>query len=721
MNRRQMLSSVAAAGLFASPALAQSQGSKMPAVPVAKKDPKRIEQLGRVRVDEYAWMKDDNWQQVMRDPKVLRADIRQHLDAENAYFAAMLKSTEALQARMFEEMKGRIKEDDASVPMPEGPFEYYTRFEKGAQHPVWARRPKGGSGEQVLLDQDAAAKGHAYFQVGGAQNSPDHKLFAWAEDDQGSEYYTIRVKDLATGQMLANPVETSTGNFEFSPDSKWLFWTFRDDKGRPTKIFRRPVRGGEDVLVYEEKDPGMFIGVSRSGSDKFMLISIGNQETSEYWLIPGSDPTAKPRLFAPREVGVLYEVEHWNDRFVVRTNADGAVDFKLMWAPETSTARKDWKDWLPAKNGRLIEGISAYKNWFVRQERENANTRIVVTKAGSLEEHPIAVDEEAFTLSLGGWGDYDTDQVRYVYTSPTTPRQTYDYDMARRTRTLRKTQEVPSGHDASKYEVKRVQAKAPDGQLVPVTILKLKSTPVDGSAPVMLYGYGSYGIPQNAQFSTNKLSLVDRGWIWADTHVRGGSDKGWGWFQDGRKDKKKNTFTDFVAAADHLVATRYASKGKIVAYGGSAGGLLVGAIANMRPELWAGVIGAVPFVDVVNTMSDVSLPLTPPEWPEWGNPLEDAAAYDYIAGYSPYDNVEAKAYPPIFAHGGLSDPRVTYWEPAKWIARLRDRSTSGAPMLLKINMEAGHGGSSGRFDRLKEVARDYAFAVWAVEKGWTKG
>jgi oligopeptidase B len=725
MNRRQLVVSAASAALvgpgLASPALAQGRGTRMPTPPVAKKDPVRIEQLGRVRVDEYAWMKDENWQRVMRDPTVLRADIRRHLEAENAYFEAILKSTEPLQATMFEEMKGRIKEDDSSVPMPDGPWEYYTRFEKGAQHPLQVRRPRGGGAEQVLLDEDAEAQGKAYYAVAAASATPDHKLFVWAEDDQGSEYYTIKVKDLATGALLGTNVETSTGGFTFSPDSEWLFWTFRDENGRPTKIYRRPVRGGEDVLVYEEQDPGMFIGVSRTLSDKWIVIGAGNQETSEARLIPGEQPTAAPVVFAPRETGVRYELDHWNDRFVVRTNADGAIDFKLMTAPETARSRAEWRDWIPAKPGRLIEGVAAFKGWLVRQEREDANTRIVVTRAGSLEEHAIAVDEDAYVLGLNGWGEYDTDVVRYTYQSPTTPQQTFDYDMAERTRVLRKTREVPSGHDASKYEVKRVQAEAPDGELVPVTILKLKSTPVDGSAPVMLYGYGSYGIPLNSAFSTNKLSLVDRGWIWADAHVRGGSDKGWGWFQDGRKFDKKNTFTDFVAAADHLVGTRHAAKGRIVAYGGSAGGLLVGAVTNMRPELWAGVIGAVPFVDVINTMSDVSLPLTPPEWPEWGNPIEDPEAYDYMYSYSPYDQVEAKAYPPVFAHGGLSDPRVTYWEPAKWIARLRDRSTSGAPMLLKINMEAGHGGSSGRWDRLKEVARDYAFAIWAVEKGWTKG
>jgi oligopeptidase B len=687
----------------------------LPVPPAAPRIPHRIEQLGRVRVDDYAWMKDENWQQVMRDPSVLRPDIRAHLEAENAYTKAVLAPTEALQQQMFEEMKGRIKEDDASVPAPDGPFEYYSRFALGAQHPILARRPRGGAGEeQILLDVDAMARPHAYFQVGAAGHSNDHRLYAWAEDAQGSEYYCIRVKDLQTGEVLPSVVESSTGDFVLSPDGQWMFWTWRDENGRPARIFRRPVRGGEDVLVYEEADPGFFLGVSRTASDRFIVIGAGNQETSEAWLIPGEDPTAAPRLVEPRQVGVRYELEHWNDRFVVRTNADGAIDFKLMWAPEDDPSRARWEPWIPHRPGTFVTGLHAYRRWLIRTERENANDRIVVVAAGSLEEHPIAVDEEAYALQLDPGYEYDTDVTRFVYTSPTTPRQWFDYDMARRERTLRKTQEVPSGHDPARYVTRRLYAAAPDGEQVPVTVLMLKDTPLDGSAPLMLYGYGSYGHALEPAFSIRHLSLVDRGWVWATAHVRGGSEKGWGWFLDGRKEKKPNTFTDFIAAAEALVAQGYGSAGRITAYGGSAGGLLVGAVANLRPDLWSGVIGAVPFVDVLNTMSDVSLPLTPPEWPEWGNPLEDPAAYDVIAGYSPYDNVDARPYPAVLATGGLSDPRVTYWEPAKWVAKLRDKTTSGRPVLLKMNMEAGHGGASGRFDFLKEIALDYAFALWAA-------
>jgi oligopeptidase B len=395
------------------------------------------------------------------------------------------------------------------------------------------------------------------------------------------------------------------------------------------------------------------------------------------------------------------------------------VDFKVMTAPLDAPGRANWRDWAPHRPGRYVVGVDAYAGWFVQLVRENASNSLILTERGTGAQHAIAFDEEAYALSLGGGYEYDTTTLRFVYESPTTPRRWFDYDMKTRERVLRKTQEVPSGHDPAAYVTRRLYARAADGAEVPITVLMKAGTPLDGTAPLLLYGYGSYGIPMEPHFSIRNLSLVDRGWIWATAHVRGGSEKGWGWFLDGRGAKKTNTFTDFIACAEHLVAGGYGQAGRIVAYGGSAGGMLVGAVANLRPDLWAGLIGAVPFVDVLNTMSDVTLPLTPPEWPEWGNPLEDEAAYRTIAAYSPYDNVAAKPYPAVLATGGLSDPRVTYWEPAKWVARLREATMGDAPILLKINMEAGHGGASGRFDFLKEIALDYAFAVWAVDRGWT--
>ncbi|THD65964.1 S9 family peptidase [Phenylobacterium sp.] len=691
-----------------------------PAPPKAPKIPKRIEQLGRVRVDDYAWMKDDNWQQVLRDPKTLRADIREALEAENAYTEALLTPTEALQARMFGEMKGRIKEDDSSVPSPDGAWDYYVRYELGAQHPIHARRPRSdGDGEQMLLDEEALSKDKPFFQVGAASHSPDHALYAWAADEQGSEYYTIRVTDLATGEALGVAAESAYGSLVFSPDSQWLFWIWRDENARPAKVFRRPARGGPDVLVYEEADDGMFLGLGVTSDDSHILIGVGNQETTESWLIPASDPTAQPVVIEPRQVGVKYTLDHWTDRWVIHTNADGAIDFKLATSTAEVPAKATWGDWIAHQRGRYITGFAAYEGHLVRAERVDALDRLVVT-ARNGEEHEVAFEEEAYALHLEDGYEYETTTTRFVYQSPTTPRQTYDYDLATRERTLRKTQEIPSGHDPSRYVARRLYATAPDGEQVPITVLMLKDTPLDGSAPLLLYGYGSYGIALDAGFSIRNLSLVDRGWIWANAHVRGGSDKGWGWFLDGRKEKKPNTFSDFIACAEHLIGAGYATEGRIAAYGGSAGGMLMGAIANLRPGLWGAIIAAVPFVDVLNTMSDTTLPLTPPEWPEWGNPLEDAAAYDLITSYSPYDQVSAQAYPPVLATGGLSDPRVTYWEPQKWIAKLREFSAGDAPMMLRINMEAGHGGASGRFDFLKEIALDYAFAVWALEKGWEK-
>ena len=686
--------------------------------PVARREPKVIEQLGRTRTDDYAWMKDDNWREVLRDPKVLRADIREHLTDENAYTKDLLAGTEALQAQLFAEMKGRIKQDDSSVPASDGAWDYYVRYEIGAEHPVHGRRPRGrDDGEVVLLDEVALAKDKAFFQVGAAHHSPDHRLYAWAADEQGSEYYTIRVKDLATGETLEHVIDSAYGDFTFSPDSQWLFWIWRDENARPSKVFRRPARGGDDVLVYEEADEGMFLGVGTTSDDSHVVIHVGNQETTEIWLIPAAEPERPPFVAEPRQVGVKYDLDHWTDRWVIRTNADDAVDFKLSTSGAEIPARSTWTDFVPHEPGRYITGFAAFAGHLVRAERVNASDRIIVM-ARDGEDHEIAFEEEAYALSLEGGYEYDTTLTRFVYQSPTTPRQWFDYDMTSRERTLRKTQELPSGHDPARYVARRLYATAKDGAQVPVTVLMLKDTPLDGSAPLLLYGYGSYGHAMEPSFSIRNLSLVDRGWIWAVAHVRGGSDKGWGWFLDGRKEKKTNTFTDFIACAEHLSEQGYGKAGRMVAYGGSAGGMLMGAVVNLRPDLWSGIIAAVPFVDVLNPMSDTSLPLTPPEWPEWGNPIEDPEAYDRIASYSPYDQVSAQAYPPVLATGGLSDPRVTYWEPEKWVAKLRQYSTGDAPILLKINMEAGHGGASGRFDFLKEIALDYPFAIWANERGW---
>ncbi len=693
--------------------------------PVAPRRPVTTEQLGRTRTDDYAWLRDPNWQTVLRDPAALRADIRDHLLAENAYTEAVLAGTQALQQTLFDEMVGRIRADDGTVPSPDGAWAYSRRYAPGAQHPLLVRVPAAAQedrgAEQVLLDVDAMARPHAYFRLGGAEHSADHRRFAWAEDRQGSEVYTVHVMDLQTRAALGEAVENCTGNFVFSPCGTYLFWTLRDDNGRPAAVFRRPVGGGpaDDALVHREADPGFFLSVGVASSRQWIVLSLGNQETSEAWLVPAADPAAAPRLAAARETGVRYSIDHWGDRFVIRTNAGGALDYKLVTAPADDLSRAAWQDLVPHRPGRFITGFALFARHLVHVERVDALDRIVITERATGQARPLAVDGEAYCLSVVGGYEYDTDVLRYAYDSPREPRQVFDHGMATGGRVLRKTQEIPSGHDPSAYVVRRLQATAPDGAAVPVTVLARRDAWDAGACPVLLYGYGAYGHSTMPHFSIQALNLVERGWIWATAHVRGGSEKGWGWFLDGRGPAKPNTFSDFVACAEHLVAAGHATAGRIVAYGGSAGGLLVGAALNMRPDLWAGAAAAVPFVDVLNTMSDATLPLTPPEWPEWGNPLTDAAAYDVIASYSPYDQVAARRYPPVLALGGLSDPRVTYWEPAKWVAKLRAHTAGPAPILLRINMAAGHGGRSGRYEYLREPALVQAFALWAMERAGT--
>lgn len=684
-----------------------------PAAPAAQKHPKHIEQLGRFRTDDYAWIKDDNWQAVMRDPSLLKPEIRAHLEAENAFTKAMMAGTEQLQEQLYQEMRGRIKEDDSSVPAPDGPYAYYRRFAAGAQHPIYVRAPRAGGGEEILLDVDALSQGKAYYKVVSAQHAPDHALLAYAADETGSEIYTVYVKDLASGALLPHQIASCTGDFAFSPCGLYLFWTHRDDNGRSDAVYRRPVRGGDDVLVYDEPDDGFFVGVGVSESRAYILINAGNHSQSEWRVIPADNPTSAPRLFAAREDDVLYTPTHWRERWCILTNADGAVDFKIMVCGEADTARTAWRELVTHLPGRFITGLEATKDHLIRLERAEALPRIVIRSADN-EEHAIAMAEEAYNLELVGGYEYDAPIQRYVYESPTTPRQWFDYDMTTRTQVLRKTQEIPSGHDPAKYETRRLFAAALDGVRVPITVLMQRGQRLDGSAPMLLYGYGSYGISIDAEFAITPFSLVDRGWVYAIAHVRGGSELGFGWFLDGRLEKKPNSFTDFIACAEALVAQGYGRAGHIVTEGRSAGGMLMGAIANMRPDLWAGIIGGVPFVDVLNTMSDASLPLTPPEWPEWGNPLESAEDYDRIAAYSPYDNIRAQPYPAVLATGGLTDPRVTYWEPTKWAAKLRDHTTSDRPVLLKMIMTAGHAGSAGRFEHLREIAHDYAFALRAV-------
>ncbi|MBX3569827.1 MAG: S9 family peptidase [Rhizobiaceae bacterium] len=686
--------------------------------PSAEKRPVADTRHGISRVDDYAWMRADNWQEVFQDPSVLDPAIRRHLDAENAYQQALMADTEALRAALFAEMKGRIKEDDSSVPMKDGPFAYGSSFKTGGQQPRYFRTPRDGGPEQILLDGDAEAEGRAYFHLGGIDHSRDHAALLWGYDDKGSEFYTLKVRDLASGGDHADVVAGTSGSGVWDPDAKGFFYTRLDENHRPSKIFHH--RLGDDAaadrLVYEELDPGFFMNVGGTRDGRWIFIGINDHETSEYRILDASTPLAEPKLVEARQNGLQYDLEEGGDCFFVLTNADGARDFKVMRAPLDDPRRANWTEIVAHEPGRLILSVVGFKDFLVRLERKDSLPRIVVRDRASGAEHLIAFDEEAYSLGLAGSYEFDTDVLRFSYSSMTTPGQVFDYDMRTHQRVLLKTQEVPSGHDPDAYVTRRLMAPAPDGELVPISVLHRADTPLDGSAPCLLYGYGAYGIAIPASFNTNCLSLVDRGFVYAIAHIRGGKDKGYGWYEDGKRGKKVNTFTDFIAAARHLVGKGLTAHERIVAQGGSAGGMLMGAIANMAPEAFGAVIAEVPFVDVLTTMLDDTLPLTPPEWPEWGNPIASETDYRTIAAYSPVDNVEAKAYPPILAVAGLTDPRVTYWEPAKWVAKLRDLKTDANPVLFKINMDAGHGGASGRFSRLEEIAFNYAFTLKAVGK-----
>ena len=753
------------------------------AAPVARRRPQSSVHHGVEMVDDYAWLRAVNWQDVMRDPAALDAEIRAYLDAENAYTDAQLAGTRGLQETLFAEMKGRIKEDDSSVPAPDGAYAYFTSYITGGQYPRVGRRPKARSaatagtspGETIIIDGNREGEGKPYWQLGDTAHSPDHRLMAYAVDEKGSELFTIRFRDMATGHDLADAIPDTRDGFVWAADSRTLFYVRLDINQRPLTVLRHTVGtpAADDVLVYEEQDPGFYVGVSQTQSGRFLQVVAHDHQTTEVYLIDTDRPTAPLRLVAPRRHEHEYSVEHYRgatgDRLIITTNRqpqtdwvicleDGkkfagrsdaekaaqlarhltqaygitletyrtkwalpsdypaclaviAEDFCIVETPAETPQPEFWRQLVPHKPGRFIIETVAFRDHLVRLEREEGLPRIVIRRMRDGAEHSIEFAEEAYSLGLSAGYEYDTTTLRFSYSSMTTSAQVYDYDMESRERTLRKSQAIPSGHDPADYVTRRIFAPARDGELVPVSVLYRRGTKLDGTAPLFLYGYGSYGIPIPASFSTNRLSLVDRGFVFAIAHIRGGKDKGSHWYTDGKLAKKANTFTDFIAAGEHLAKLGFTRQGRIVANGGSAGGMLMGVVANMAPELFLGIIADVPFVDVLNTMLDATLPLTPPEWPEWGNPIMSAADFAQIRSYSPYDNVEAKAYPHIFAYGGLTDPRVTYWEPAKWVAKLRQKNRSGNLVLLRTNMEGGHGGASGRFDALKEIAADYAFSL----------
>ena len=676
--------------------------------PSAPKRPKEITTHGDTRIDPWFWLRD------VEDPATL-----EYLRAENAHTEAVMAPEEELQERLFLEMRARIKEDDSTVPEKEGEYYYYTRFEEGKQYPIHCRKRGSPDGpEEILINVNELAEGKDYTRVGSWENSPDHKWLAYSVDSDGSEQYTIVIKNLETGELLDEAIPNSYYSLEWANDNRTIFYDVLDENHRPVKIFRHHLGEdpSKDELVYEEKDERFFVGVAKSSSQRFIFVASSGNNMSEWYFMDGNDPSSELTLVEPRRPDFEYDIDHHGERFLIRNNGDGARDFKVSETPVSAPGFANWSDFVPHVLGRPIGGFGLSQDYFVLYYRTNGLPQVQMRNLASGETHELTLDEEDYAVRLQGNREWESSNLRFSYASLTTPATVYDYDMDTREREFRKQTEVLGDFSSDKYQSRRVFATAEDGTQIPISLLYAKDTPLDGSAPLYLYGYGSYGIIIDSDFSSVRLSLVDRGYIFAITHVRGGMDLGWDWYEGGKLLNKKNTFTDFIACAEHLIQEGYTTKGNIVSSGGSAGGMLMGAIVNLRPDLFKAVIADVPFVDVLNTMLDDTLPLTTMEYNEWGNP-NDPQYYNYIKSYSPYDNVKSQDYPHMLITGGLSDPRVTYWEPTKWAAQLRELKTNDNLLLLKIHMDSGHAGASGRFDRLREVALEYAFIlkVFALE------
>ncbi len=689
----------------------------MSSPPRALKKPMQDDWHGITREDEYAWLKADNWQDVLQDGGALPENIRAHLEAENQYTEQALKPVGKLQEALFQEMKARIPPDDKSVPEQDGDYFYYDRFSAGDEHPLLCRKQKGAEGEKVMLDGNQEAKNHDFFKLGGAAHSPDHQKLAWSADLSGGEYYTINIRDLAAQLVAQKNGETIThsdGTAIWAADGRHLFYIHVDQNHRPCEV-RRHLIGSDparDEAIWREPNPAYFLSLDKTQSEDYITINSYDHTSSEVHLISTHVYEKPPQLVMRRRENIEYSLEHdrARKRFLMLTN-DGALDFKIMAAPEHDL--QSWQEVVPARQGVYILDFYLYQDHLVWLERENGLPRLMIRDLTTGDGSELAFSDEPHDLDIAPGLLYQTDNLRVHYSSMRQPEQVYDINMKSQKRVLRKTQKVPGGHEPEHYVSKRLFAEAPDGEMIPISLLYNARTPPDSARPLLLYGYGAYGITVPAYFSSARLSLVDRGVAFAIAHIRGGSAKGRKWYQDGKLARKTNSFKDFIAAAEYLVRHDYVRRGNITAQGGSAGGMLMGAVANMAPDLFRAIIAQVPFVDVLATMLDEDLPLTPPEWREWGNPIASAQAYRQIAAYSPYDNVRPQSYPWIFATGGLTDPRVGYWEAAKWVARLRAAQQGPAPILLKTEMQAGHGGKSGRFLKLEEVAQAYAFALLA--------
>jgi oligopeptidase B len=674
---------------------------------------------GDERVDDWYWLHE-------RD----HPEVRAYLEEENAYTKAAMAHTAEIQQRLYEEFLGRVQETDVSAPVPHGPHEYYLRTLEGSQYGVHCRRPRGrsglpdpfaapgtASGEEVLIDENALAEGHEYFALGGSAVSPDHRLLAYSLDLTGGERFTLRFRSLADARDLPDVVLDVYYGLAWANDNRTLFYTRPDAAMRPWQVWRHTLGtdSDQDTLVLQEDDDRFYASVRRTRSNRFVVIALHSRITSEVWLVDADQPDAPPRIVEERVQGVEYDVEHhrsarYDDRLFVLTNDGGAENFKVLVAPTATPGRESWEEVVAHRDNVRLDGVAAFAEWVVVTERAEGLERIVVRPLAG-EPHVVDMPEPVYSAGLGPNAEYDTRTLRYAYTSLVTPPSSYDYDMERRARTLVKQQPVLGGYDPSAYESERLWATSADGVRVPISVVHRRGMSRDGSTPLLLYGYGSYEVSIDPTFSAVRLSLLERGVAFAIAHVRGGGELGRRWYQHGKLGHKPNTFSDFIACAEHLVRDGFTSPERLVARGGSAGGLLVGAVVNARPDLFRAVVAEVPFVDCLTTILDESLPLTVTEWEEWGNPVADGAVYDLMKSYSPYDNVEAKDYPALLVTAGLNDPRVQYWEPAKWVAKLRTTKTDDRPLLLKTEMGAGHAGRSGRYDAWRDEAFVLAFVL----------
>ncbi|AQG80958.1 S9 family peptidase [Spirosoma montaniterrae] len=683
--------------------------AQTPVAPKAAIKPKQLIVHGDTRTDNYYYLNE------RENPEVIN-----YLKAENAYLDQVMAPVKGLQEKLFEEMKGRIKQQDESVPYKEGNYFYYTRYVTGGEYPIYCRKKGSLDGsEEVMFDGNALAKGHNYYNLGGFEISDNEELAIFAEDTVSRRLYTLRVKNLKTGQIYLEAIpNTEAGSFAWAADNKTLFYIRKDPQTLLGYQVYRHLLGTDpkqDVLVYEEKDNQFYMGLGRSKSKKYITIGVDhNGVATEYRLLEASNPNGAFTVFLPREKGHEYDIVHYQNKFYVRTNWK-AENFRLMEVPEGKTTdRTAWKEVIPHRSDVYLANMDVFANHLVLGERKAGLTNIRVINQKNKADFYLPFQDPAYVAGIGYNPDFNTNVVRYSYASLTTPNSTYDYNMDTKAATLMKRQEVLGGFDPANYTSERVFVTVRDGAKVPVSIVYRKGTRKDGSAPLLQYAYGSYGINMEPGFSSTRLSLLDRGFIYAMAHIRGGQEMGRRWYEDGKMLKKKNTFNDFVDVSEYLVRNKYTATDKLFAMGGSAGGLLMGAVVNQAPQLYRGVVAAVPFVDVVTTMLDESIPLTTGEFEEWGNPKQKPY-YDYMKSYSPYDNVQKKAYPNMLVTTGLHDSQVQYWEPAKWVAKLRTMKTDANQLLLHTNMEAGHGGASGRFQALKEIALEYAFMLNLVE------